>query len=520
MKKMRHLLSLALALVMVLSLSIPAIALSTSIDVSNPEEYEVLEINSGTLVGSSTIPIQDAIDEYFSFRQSSFKDAQAISQQANLSDTASITDAHVNSLDRNISLKDFWKSEGVCITSIDSEASIVAAEMNPKNGNVLLNVYEWTWVYYNNEDGFDAPATDYMGFATTHNMLASPVDSGKYVITSDIYDENDISGYTSPGYTSISTTEDPTGNVSINNSRDDPQSSLNRDGMPYVWNAIMYADQWVKHDIASSSSPNPSYYNPTYNTGASDCANFVSQCLKNSGFVFDPSSSSSRVAECYNQFWHNQDGKTTDSNCSAVWRRVTRMVVYWGDRYSYEAINDNMSNVFPGNPVVVSDEGHVAICVGYNSAGKPIINGHSRDVFHQVLSGYAKTIKINTSNRLSTTPASATTISTFPYTSSNQYLASEACKWYKFTVPSGGGTYKISTTGSSALRGVLCQAEVQGSLPTANGKMAMVPIQEANGSNNFTINTSKLSAGTYYLMVKHVTSSSSGSYGITFQKLS
>lgn len=41
-----------------------------------------------------------------------------------------------------------------------------------------------------------------------------------------------------------------------------------------------------------------------------------------------------------------------------------------------------------------------------------------------------------------------------------------------------------------------------------------------NGSNNFTITTSTLSAGTYYLMVKHVTSSASGSYGITFQKIS
>ena len=520
MKKLRCLFSLTLTLAMVLSLSIPAIALSTSTDISSTDEYKVLEINSGTLIGSSTLPIQKAIDEYFSFRQTSFKNAQATSQQARLSNTVSMTDAQINSLDRNISLRDFWESEGVCITSIDSEASVVAAEMDPKTGNVLLNVYEWTWVYYNNDDGFDAPATDYMGFATTHNMIASPLDSGKYVITSDVYDEADISGYTSPGYTPISTMENPASEESFRNSPEDPQSSLNRGGMPYVWNAIMYADQWVNHDVASSASPNPSYYNPTYNTASSDCANYVSQCLRNSGFVFDPSSSSDRVAESYNQFWHNQDGQTTGTNCSAVWRRVSRMVVYWGARYSYEPINSAMSNVFPGNPVVVSDESHVAICVGYNSAGKPIINGHSRDVFHQVLSGYAKTIKINTTNRLSTTPANATTISTFPYTLSSQYLGSEACKWYKFTVPSGGGSYKISTTGSSTLRGVLCQEEVQGSLSGNNGKMAMVPIQEANGSNNFTITTSTLSAGTYYLMVKHVTSSGTGSYGITFQKLS
>lgn len=520
MRKSVRLLSLIFAFSLLQTLSLPAIAVSSSEPINSPKSYQVLTVDDGVLTNSDAYPIQVAIDDYFSFRQDSYDNAQVLSAQTRNINSPTLTEPETASLSRNISLKNFWENQDVDIVSIESEASIVAAEQHSQTGDVRLNVYEWTWVFYNNGDGPNAPATDYMGFATTHNMVVSPSDSGDFIVTSDIYDESDISGYTSPGYVPVSTEAEESSIDTLDNSPSDPQSSLNRDGMPYVWNAIMYADQWVKHDISSSSSANSSYYNPTYNTASSDCANYVSQCLKNSGFVFDPSSSGNRVAECYNQFWHNQDGRTTDSNCSAVWRRVSRMVVYWGDRYSYEAINSSMSNVFPGNPVVVSAENHVAICVGYNSAGKPIINGHTRDVFHQVLTGYAKTIKINTSNRLSTTPANATVVSSFPYTASNQYLSAEACKWYKFTVPSGGGKYKITTSGSSTLRGVLCQDTVQGSMSGTSGKMAMVPIQEANGSNNFTITTSTLSAGTYYLMVKHVTSSASGSYGITFQKIS
>lgn len=159
----------------------------------------------------------------------------------------------------------------------------------------------------------------------------------------------------------------------------------------------------------------------------------------------------------------------------------------------------------------------MAICVGYNSAGVPIINGHTRDVFHQVLSGYAKTIKINTTNRLGTTPAQATTIGTFPKTYT-QYLGSEACKWYKFTVPAGGGSYRFTTTGSSTVQGTLYKEKETSSYDSKG--MAMYPLTQVNGSNNFTLNSGTLEAGTYFLLVKHVASSSTGSYTLTANKLS
>ena len=63
---------------------------------------------------------------------------------------------------------------------------------------------------------------------------------------------------------------------------------------------------------------------------------------------------------------------------------------------------------------------------------------------------------------------------------------------------------------------ILCKETSPGS---SGNNMAMYPVQTVNGSNNFTMTTGSLAAGTYYLMVKHVASSISGSYGIVFEKL-
>lgn len=477
---------------------------------------EPLTLQEGRLASSDVKSIQSAVDDYFAFRQESFSSTHTVFPLEK-AEIASIT-AKSAAFERNESLREFWRQEEVDITSIENEASILSACKDPTTGTAYLKVYEWTWVHYNNGDGPDAPSTDEMGFATIHQLISAQSKNGRYEIVSDIYDESDVSGYTTPGY--ISPVEEDITEDSIQiTSSTATSSTVNTNGMPFVWNAILYADQWVKHDLSSTPEAQPAYYNMTYGYFDADCANYVSQCLKNSGFVFDPSDTASRDASATDQFWHKMNGSSIPSVCSTPWRRVTGMVSYWHNakNYSYVTINSSKSNVYPGNPVMLLNQSHVAICVGYNSAGKPIINGHTRDVFHQVLpNNYEKTLLINTSNRLSTTPANATAVNGFPYTYSNQYLASEACKWYKFTAPFSGASYRIHTTGSSTVMRILCKETSPGS---SGNNMAMYPVQTVNGSNNFTMTTGSLAAGTYYLMVKHVASSISGSYGIVFEKL-
>lgn len=504
-----------LSLTLILALSLTCVSAHAA-QLSEPPIVQ-LSLEDGQLANSADEALQRAVDTYFDFRQDSYSSHKLRSSYNRSSEKSSPL---AQTEERNDSLREFWAEENVDIVSIETESSIRSAVRNMSTNDITLDVYEWTWVYYNNGDGSDAPATDYMGFATEHDITAQLQSDGTYLIAEDLYDEADISGYTTPGYISVSPliqAAEPVSSVATANKAS--HSSLNRNGMPYVWNAIVYADQWVKKDIATGLNAQDAYYNPSYGKAGTDvdCANYVNQCLANSGFVNDPTSADDRVASSDKQFWHNRDGSTTEKNSSYVWRTVSGIIEYWGDRYTYETIASDKSNVFPGNPVITSSEGHVAICVGYNSAGVPIINGHTRDVFHQVLSGYTKTIKINTTNRLGTTPAQATTISAFPKTYT-QYLGAEACKWYKFTVPAGGGSYRFTTTGSSTVQGTLYK-EKETSSHDSNG-MAMYPLTQVNGSNNFTLNSGTLEAGTYFLLVKHVASSSTGSYTLTATKLS
>lgn len=481
---------------------------ATEKEKENLSEKRIL-IEQGNVSLRQAEEIQKELQDYFDFRQDSYVAEESKVALLNAENTF-----ERETIDRNSSLREFWKTENIDIVSIETESQIRDVVRSVNQNDLQVQVYEWTWVYYNNGEGADAAATDYMGFATEHEIVMTSQGDGKYIITSDLYDESDISGYTAPGFVAKEVVDSiPTYPEEAVQTY--ATSSLNRDGMPFVWNAIAYADAWVKHDISSGTSAQTSYYNPTYGAASptQDCANYVNQCLSNSGFKDDPQSTSNRNASSSSQFWHNRDGQTKSTNSSYVWRTVDGIISYWGDRYSYEAINSSKSNVFPGNPVITSNKGHVAICVGYNSAGVPIINGHTRDVFHQVLSGYTKTIKINTTNRLGTTPANATTIKSFPY-SDSAYLGSEKCKWYQFTVPSAGGKYTFATTGNSTMQGTLYKKTESGSYQT----MAMYPLKQVNGTTNFTLNTGSLASGTYFLLVKHVASSSTGSYTLTAKK--
>lgn len=110
----------------------------------------------------------------------------------------------------------------------------------------------------------------------------------------------------------------------------------------------------------------------------------------------DPTSGGSTSSS--SQWWHGRNGNLYNSSYS--WRTVSGFISYWKPRFGL--VNASLTTVSPGNAVLTSDKGHIAICVGYNEKNQPIINGHTRDVWHQplVIGDYPYMIPFNCSHSL------------------------------------------------------------------------------------------------------------------------
>ncbi len=414
----------------------------------------------------------------------------------------------------------FAREHKVYIQGVEVYPTILSARSSKTLGekHYDLQVYEWNWVAYN--DGHDGPI-DYMGYATIHDIVVERNCAGEYSIIDDRYDESDLltsgteedgsSQYENNYYTSYY--ESPS-------RRSDKSSNYN------VNNAIEYADNFVAHAYASDASVHPGNYNTSvygYYTGG-DCANFVSQCMRSGGMTFNYGSGQDYTDWTATQWWYDTTvGNLIDnySACPPSWRYVPKFIDYWTNQ-GYQNVSATNSNVYPGNPVL-SGTAHATICVGYNHQGIPIVNAHTRDVYHipyTMIGSNRTTILINGWNVLSNTPANATVITP---TSSNQtllrYLSANCNNFFKLTVTSTSyytfeSTYYNNTPFDT-------RAYLYKETSTSNGEtlyMYEIARDDDGGTNyNFKIRLS-LSPGTYYLRVRACNPAITGNYYLNYKK--
>lgn len=383
---MKRIKSILLALLMLSTLFItPALAYDSSSALD-------LSIKDGVFSANSAQPLQASIDNYFSMRE---RNSEVRTQNITVA-----PDTLVNEIeDRSTSLYDFWLKRGFYIFDYENSTQIIDAHAQ-SSGNVSVNVYEWTWLDYSSDENASASEISRMGFATIHDMLVSP--SLGYQVVSDSYDERDITGFASNDFLSnVTSAIDETVYLENTDSTDygiSPQA-VNSSKMPNPSACFNYANKYVIHSIASSAGTSYSqYYNTAvygYESG-NDCCNYVSQCLYAGGFSMDPTSGGSTSSS--SQWWHGRNGNLYNSSYS--WRTVSGFISYWKPRFGL--VNASLTTVSPGNAVLTSDKGHIAICVGYNEKNQPIINGHTRDVWHQplVIGDYPYMIPFNCSHSL------------------------------------------------------------------------------------------------------------------------
>lgn len=426
----------------------------------------------------------------------------------------------LNEVERSNAVENLKACHGVYPVSFEN--SFYVTSYNFKEDNATnrvrthtIDVYEWTWVEYTN--GYDNDI-NIMGFATEHEIVAKDNGTnGSLLIYSNKYDELDVFGEQENSFlptSSLLETEIQTELVAETETNTNVNIDVNQ--------LIDYADQYVIHAYGSSMMSTSYYNSPMYgHYSNADCANFVSQCLFAGGMVNDYGSGKDNENADATQWWYDTYSTPTNNNYEAspmAWRFVPSFIQYWTQK-GYANVSATNSSVFPGNPVLSGND-HVGICVGYNSAGIPIINAHNRDVYHvpytMIGTGTRTTIQINTTNKMVWKPSDATTITpTTTAQSISKNLTQGSNHYFKITVTSAT-SYIFESTGSLDLKATLYKETHDSNGETLYLYQYSSDDNSGNG-NNFLIEET-LSAGTYYIRVRAKTASAYGQYYFRYYK--
>ena len=509
----------ALLLLVSMCLSLTSSALAAN-DISTTK----LDVTNGRFVSMEAAPAQAALNTFFETRNYASGEVLSIPNADGLS---AISDEVADDISaRTLSLKELWADEDVEIVSTSVTGHVLSAVQNTKDASIDAIAYEWTWVDYIDSN---CGIVDRMGFGTLHDMTLATAEDGAYSIVRDSYNEADISGHVSKDYNAeafelatagIDTTDIYMSEVAKEEGllKSEAYSvaavAATETKMPAPLECIKYADEWVEHDIYSTPSAVPKY-NPVFSYHASnDCCNFVSQCVYTGGFEMDRK----------NGWYHDMNSTTSHG---AAWGSVSAFRSYWMTTRGFQEVTATDTSVLPGNPVYWIKEldhkndpnysgNHIAICVGYNAAGNPIINGHTRNVYHEKLntSAYKRTLKLNQSNPFIVAPKAATAVQ-IPGLN-NLYLQAGKAEFFKFTAPSNG-YFTVYTSGSTDTYGYLYEGQ------SAAGSAGTIYLKEIShngdawGGINCRFGGNLTANKTYYIMICGEEATSSGSYNLMLQ---
>lgn len=508
---MKRVLSLMLVLMLVFVTSISSAA---SLENTNGN------VQTDTFDGEIPIGLQSTIDDYFSLRNTILSSraqsiaVTAVEFSAPFSQISSNSTLINTELERASAADNLAKYHGVYLVGSSNSASI--QEITPIDEvSYLLDVYEWTWIQYNDGKNGDI---DTMGYATNHQMTVCRSADMTYQVLDDIYDESAILG--------IPAAQDELTDLLSDDSSfaiSSTDSGINSNVNLNVNHLIDYADKWVIHAHTTTKQNTANYNLTQYGYYTADCANFTSQCLKAGGMKNDYGSGKNSASTDDSQWWFDTNPSPSVNNYNASpmpWRYVPSFVNYWtGQGYSQVAATD--SSVFPGNPVI-NDNAHVGICVGYNASGIPIINAHNRDAYHvpytMIGDGSRTTIQITTSNQMHHKPSSATEIT--PTASTQQqgmYLSAGSNHYFKFTVEDAGYyTFGSAYYASSKLD---TKATLYKESEYSNGRTLylyeIATDDDSGDGSNFNIRAN-LQPGTYYIRVRAYANTLSGYYAFTY----
>ncbi|MBE7006792.1 MAG: hypothetical protein E7424_06565 [Ruminococcaceae bacterium] len=248
------------------------------------------------------------------------------------------------------------------------------------DGSYTVFVYEWVFFDYDDlSDGVQT--TDVSGCGVSHKIVLAPAEGG-FEIASDEYDASDFLGICTLNdstkseleqmhWTPAETDDEDTG-LPMQAQENGPA----RKGLFYSRYspdaAAAYADKYV-YNKAQGGTVYENYYNKAYanyNSVGGDCANYTSQSISAGGMP-QVKGTPYGTDGWYYAGAHDRSGTWTYVPYLRDWMAANRGV-------KRAASN---STVWKGSPVFYGDQ-HAVICVGWNSAGVPVINSHNNDWYH------------------------------------------------------------------------------------------------------------------------------------------
>ncbi len=248
--------------------------------------------------------------------------------------------------------------ERMHILVTDADVTVALKGVSEKDGQVILDLYEWIFFDYVDLDG-NAGMQDVSGYGLDHRLILQKTASG-YQVVSDIY-EDDLTEMNT-GVSQEETAEIPLFEQPKQAGSQSRTANYDRN------KAAAYADRYVKKDISQgidASSYNPAYKN--FNDMGGDCTNYVSQCIYAGGIAMDDT-----------WFYKNEE------NYSGEWSTSRRNFTYMS-KLGKVIKNPGNSDVLKGNPVYYTSGDnivHTTICVGTNASGVPVVDSHNKDYYH------------------------------------------------------------------------------------------------------------------------------------------
>ncbi len=262
-----------------------------------------------------------------------------------------------NEISRRSAIVDMEDGMAIDITDAATHFSYQIAD------DGTIEVREWIFYDYDDLD-IEGVGLNVSGFGTEHYITLEKGEDG-YIIVSDEYDETPTTG--------MNTLSDERKAEAAELSEEiieDETATLSYTHYPSynVTAAVAYSDKYALNY-------NTAYYN--FASLGGDCANFTSQCIYAGGM---PQVVGSQYGT---NGWYYK--KSNDR--SATWTGANQLCNWMANNRGNRIVKASSAQIFKGSPVFFDWENdgkwnHATFCVGRNSEGSPIINGHTSDQYH------------------------------------------------------------------------------------------------------------------------------------------